>query len=85
MFVNLWFPEEKQWEEEIVRKFGMDRYTLLYLERLNNKDLLYSTGNSAHLWGSLDGRGVWESRDTCVCIAQFLCCPPETTTTLLIG
>ncbi len=57
MFVNLWFPEGKQWEEEIVRKFGMDRYTLLYLERLNNKDLLYSTGNSAHLWGSLDGRG----------------------------
>ena len=67
------------------REFGMGRYTLLYLKRLTNKDLLYSTGNFAHLWRSLDGRGVWESRDTCICIAQFLCCPPETITTLLIG
>ena len=33
--------------EEIVREFGMDRYTLLYLEWITNKDLLYSTGNSA--------------------------------------
>jgi len=29
------------------REFGMDRYTLLYLEWIINKDLLYSTGNSA--------------------------------------
>ena len=33
--------------EGIVREFGMDRYTLLYLKRMTNKDLLYSTGNSA--------------------------------------
>ena len=30
----------------IVREFGMNMYTLLYLKWLTNKDLLYSTGNS---------------------------------------
>ena len=32
---------------EIVREFGTDRHTLLYLKWITNKDLLYSTGNSA--------------------------------------
>ena len=35
------------WGEEIVREFGIDMYTLLYLKWITNKDLLYSTGNSA--------------------------------------
>ena len=25
--------------------FGINRYTLLYIKQVNNKDLLYSTGN----------------------------------------
>ena len=33
--------------EGIVREFGMDMYTLLYLKWMSNQDLLYSTGNSA--------------------------------------
>ena len=28
-------------------EFGIDMYTLLYLKEITNKDLLYSTGNSA--------------------------------------
>ena len=32
---------------EIVRELGMDMYTLLYLKWITNKDLIYSTGNSA--------------------------------------
>ena len=35
--------------------------------------------------GSLDGKGVWERMDTCICTAESLHCPPETITTLLIG
>ena len=31
--------------EGIVREFGIDMYTLLYLKQITNKDLLYSTGN----------------------------------------
>ena len=34
-------------EEGIAREFAMDMYTLLYLKWITNKDLLYSTGNSA--------------------------------------
>ena len=30
-----------------VWEFGMDRYTLLYLKWITNKDLLYSTWNLA--------------------------------------
>ena len=31
------------WREGMVREFGMDMYTLLYLKWRANKDLLYST------------------------------------------
>ena len=34
-------------EKGIVRDFGTDMYTLLYLKWITIKDLLYSTGNSA--------------------------------------
>ena len=37
------------------------------------------------LCSSLDGRGVWGRMDTCICMAESLCCPPETIITLLIG
>ena len=35
------------WGKGRVREFGMDVYTLLYLKWITNKDLRYSTGNSA--------------------------------------
>ena len=34
----------------MVREFGIKKYTLLYLERITNKDLQYSTGNSAQCY-----------------------------------
>ena len=37
------------------------------------------------LCGGPDGRGVLGRMDTCICMAESLCCPPETTTILLIG
>ena len=37
------------------------------------------------LCASLDRRGVWGRMDTYVCMAESLCCSPETTTTLLTG
>ena len=36
------------------------------------------------LCGSLDGRGVWGRMDTCIRVAESLCCPPEAITALLI-
>ena len=37
-------------EKEIVREFGIDMYTLLYLKWITNKDLLYTTGNSGQCY-----------------------------------
>ena len=37
------------------------------------------------LCGSLEGKGVWEWEDIGVCVAESLCCVPETITTLLIS
>ena len=36
--------------EQIIREFGMDMNTMLYLKWVTNKDLLYSTGNTAHCY-----------------------------------
>ena len=33
-----------------IREFVMDTYALLYLKWITNKDLLYSTGNSAQCY-----------------------------------
>ena len=41
---------EEGWGEGIVREFGIEVYTLLYLKLITNKDLLYSTGNSAQYY-----------------------------------
>ena len=41
--------------EGIVRDFGIDMYTLLYLKQKTNKDLLYSTGTAA--CNNLNGKG----------------------------
>ena len=44
-------------------EFGMDMYTLLYLEWITNKDLLYNSGNSAQCyvaaWIRRDFLGGW--------------------------
>ena len=32
------------------------------------------------LCDNLDGRGVWGRMDTCICMSEFLCYPPETIT-----
>ena len=43
----------------IVRELGMGRYTLLYLKWITNKDLLYSTWNSAQYHVAAWTRGVF--------------------------
>ena len=49
--------------EGIVREFGMDLYTLDYLKWITNKDLLYSTRNSAQCyvaaWMGREFGGEW--------------------------
>ena len=73
------------WEEEMGREFGADRYTLLHVKWVSNREQLDSTGNSAQKpCGSLDRRGVRGRTAACVCVAESTHSLPETITTLLI-
>ena len=47
---NLTVVSGEGWVEGIVGEFGMDMYTLLYLKQITNKDLLYSSENSAQCY-----------------------------------
>ena len=55
----------REWRmgERIVREFGVDTYTLLYLKWITNKVLLLSTGNSAQYyvaaWMGGEFGGAW--------------------------
>ena len=76
--------QEEGWGEGIVREFGMDVYTLLCLKQITSKRLpVWHRELCSMLCGSLDGRGVWRRMDICICMAECLCCPPESVTTLL--
>ena len=60
--MNSWLPGGKDWWGGIVREFGIDMYILLYLGRIDNKDLLYSTWNSAQCYvaGWMEGESGGE-------------------------
>ena len=57
-------------------------YMLLYLKWITNKDLLYSTLNSAQCYV---GAWIWGRMNTCKYMAESVVCLPETITTLLIS
>ena len=80
---QLMVTRREGWGEGIVREFGINTYTLLYLEWITNKDLLQHRKLCSMLCGSLYGRGVWGRMDTDIYMAEPLCYPPETITTLL--
>ena len=52
----------------IVKEFGMDMYTLLYLKWI----IQWNMELCSVLCGSLDGRGVWGRMVTCLCMAELL-------------
>ena len=57
----------------------MDLYTLLHLKQITNKDLLYSTGNSARCYvAAWMGGEFGGEMDICIYMAESLCCPPKT-------
>ena len=64
-----------------------DQYVYTAVFRMGNQQspTVQHSELCSMLHGSLDGRGVWGRIDTCICMAEALCCPPETITTLLIG
>ena len=82
--MNIWLPGGKEWGRD--REFWVDMYTLLYLKWITNKFLPYSTGNSGQWYVAAWMGGEFGGRmDTCICMAESLCCLPETITTVLPG
>ena len=70
----------------MVKDFGKVTYTLLYLKWITNRDLLYSTRNSAqHYVPAWMGRESGENGYMCMYVSQFCHCLPETTTALLVS
>ena len=82
---NLWLQGGEGDQGKIVREFGTDMYTLLHLKWITNKNLLYSTWNSAQCYMPAMMREFWGRTDACICMAESLHCSPETIITLLIG
>ena len=72
-------------EEGKVREFGMDIYIVLYLKWITNKDLLYSTGNSAQCYVAAWIGGEFAGESIHVYVWLTLRCSPEAITTLLIS
>ena len=68
--------------EEIVREYGMDKYTLTAVFKTDKQHspTAWHRELCSVLWGSLDGRGVWGRKDPCICMAESLQCSPETVT-----
>ena len=64
--------------EGIIREFGINMYTLIYLKWITNKDLLYSIWNSAQCCVVAWMEGESGGECICVCIAESFCCSPET-------
>ena len=64
----------------IVREFGINRYTLLYIKRKNNKGLLYGMGNYIQYLVITYNRT--ESEKQYIYIYESLCCTLKTNTTL---
>ena len=74
------------WGEGIVRDFGMDTYAWLYLEWITNRDLLYSTWNSAQCYlATWMGGEFGEKGYIYIYMAESLCCTPKTITTLSVS
>ena len=58
-------------------KFGISRYKLVYIEWINNKDLLYHAGNYSQ-FPVINHNGKEHEKE---CVTEPLCCTAEINTT----
>ena len=71
--------------EGTVREFRMDVSTLLCVLVKPTRTYVQCGELCSVSRASLDGRGAWRGMDTCICMAESLCCLPETITAWLIS
>ena len=77
---DLWLPRRRGDGGRMDWEFGISRCKLLYTEWINNKVLLYSTGNYIQYLIINHNRKEYEKGY--IYITESLCCTPETNTTL---
>ena len=61
--------------------FGISRFKLFYMRWINNKVLLYSTGNYIHI-PVINHDGQEYKKNVYICITESLCYTAEINTTL---
>ena len=84
--MNLWWPEGKvAGERDSLGLWGGHVHTAIFKVDDQQGPAVQHGVLCSMLCGSLDGRGVWGRMDTYICMAEYLCRPPETFTALLIG
>ena len=62
-------------------ELGISRYKLVYIEWINNKVLLYSTGNYIQ-YPVINHNGKEHEKNVYICITESLCCTAVINTTL---
>ena len=73
-------------EGGINQEMGIDKYILLNIKQITNKDLLYSKGNSTQYSViTLCGKRILKREDIGICISDSLCYTSQTNTTLKIN
>ena len=90
---NLWLPGGKNgrggggWGWGVGDSWGVwdgHVHTAIFKVGIQQEATLEHRELCSMLCGSLDGQEVWGRMDTHVCVAELLCCAPETITTLEI-
>ena len=79
---NLWLPRGRGSGRGMDWEFGVSRCKLLYIEWINNKVLLYSTGNHIHYPVINHNGKEYEKQCIYIYITESLCCIAEINTTL---
>ena len=80
--LNLWLPGGR----DIQGVWNGHAYTAIFkMDNQQGPTVQFLQGTLLDVMGSLDGRGLWGSMDTCIYMAEFLHYSSETITTLLIG
>ena len=69
----------EKWGGDINCEIGIDKYILLFVKEITNKDLLYSTKNSTLCSVMVYiGKRIKNRVDICICITVSFCHTPKT-------
>lgn len=71
--------------KHLIDRWPQNTFTGISQRGMGDLELEQGSLPLLNICGSPDGRGVWGGMDTCICLAEALCCAPEAIATRLIG